>query len=176
MGLDGNWTFPRNWNSYLQNVSNMVELFHYLSVSIAQTVFCEGKVVISTLDENVLGSPMPGADESEYPVRPCNHEEFDTRVVLHAANALSHGYKRILIIANDIDIIVLGISFFGDIGADKLWVKFGIGNKLRNISTHDICSTMSSDKAKALPAFHALIGSDNTYFLSDTGKKYAYTK
>ena len=26
---DGNWTFPRNWNSYLQNVINKVELFHY---------------------------------------------------------------------------------------------------------------------------------------------------
>ena len=39
---------------------------------------------------------MPGADESEYPLRPCNHEEFDTRVMLHAANAESHGYKRIL--------------------------------------------------------------------------------
>ena len=30
--------------------------------------------------------------------------------------------KRILIIANDIDVIVLGISLFGDIGADKHWV------------------------------------------------------
>ena len=44
-----------------------------------------------------------------------------SRVMLPAANAVSHGYKRILIIANDID-IVLGISCFGDIGADKLWV------------------------------------------------------
>ena len=25
----GNLTFPRNWNSYLQNVSNKVELFHF---------------------------------------------------------------------------------------------------------------------------------------------------
>ena len=57
-----------------------------------------------------------------YPLRPCNHEELDTSVVLHAGNAVSHVYKRILFIANDIDIIVLGISFFGDIGADKLWV------------------------------------------------------
>ena len=65
---------------------------------------------------------MPGDDESEYPLRPCNHEEFDTRMVLHAANAVLRGYKRILIIVNDIDIILLGISFFGDIGADKLWV------------------------------------------------------
>ena len=62
-----------------------------MSVSIAQTVFCDGKVVISTLDENVLGSTMPGVDESEYPLRPCNHEEFDTRVMLHAVNAVSHG-------------------------------------------------------------------------------------
>ena len=42
-------------------------------------------------------------------------------MMLHAANAvgLSYGYKRILIIANDIDIIVLGISFFSDIGAEN---------------------------------------------------------
>ena len=48
-------------------------------------------------DENdCIGSPMSGADESEYPLRPCNHEEFDTRVMLHAANAVSHAYKLIL--------------------------------------------------------------------------------
>ncbi len=45
-----------------------------------------------------------------------------------------------------------------------------------NISIHDICSTMSSVKAKALPAFHALTGSDNTSFLSGKGKKSAYAK
>ncbi len=122
MRHDGNGKFPRNWNRYLQNASNKVELFHYLSVAIAQTVFCEGRVVISTLDENVLGSPVSGADESDYPLRPCNHEEFDTRVLSHAANAVSHGYKRILTIAKYTDIIVLGISLFSYIGADKLWV------------------------------------------------------
>ena len=93
---------------------------------------------MSTLDANVLGSPVPGADVSEYLLRPCNHEEFDTRVMLHAANAVSHGYKRILIIAKDTGIMVQGISFFCDIGADKMWVPFGIGKKLRNISIRDI--------------------------------------
>ena len=99
---------------------------------------------------------VPGADVSEYPLRPCNHAEFDTRVMLHTANVVSHGYKRILIIEKDTGIIVQGISFFSDIGADKMWVPFGIGNKLRNISINDIYSTMSSAKAKDLPAFHAL--------------------
>ena len=68
-----------------------MELFHYLSVAIADTVFCEGKVVMSTLDEDVLGSPVLGADEFAYPLRPCNHEEFDASVMLHAANVVSHG-------------------------------------------------------------------------------------
>ena len=176
MRHDGNGKFPRNWNSYLYNASNKVELFHYLSLAIVETVFCEGKVVMSTLDEDILGSPVLGADESEYPLRPCHHEEFDTRVVFHAANVESHGYKRILIIANETDIIVLGIAFFSDIDADKLWVSFGIANKLRNIQIHDICSKMSSAKAKALPAFHALTGSDNTSFFSGTGKKSADAK
>ena len=36
---------------------------------------------------------MPGADESEYPLRPCTHDEFDTRVLSHAANAVSHDYN-----------------------------------------------------------------------------------
>ena len=166
MRHDGIGKFPRKWNCYLQNASNKVELFHYLSVSVAQTVFCEGKVVISNLDEHILGSPVPGADESEYPLRPCNHEEFDARVLSHAANAVSHGYKRILSILNDTDIIVLGMSLFSYIGAHKLLISLGVGNKFRNISIHDICSTMSSAKAKALPAFHALTGSDNTSFLS----------
>ena len=150
-----------------------MELFHYLSVAIAETVFCEGKVVMSTLDEDVLGSPVLGADESEYPLKPCNPDEFDTRVMIRAANVVSHGYKRILIIANDTDIIVLGISFFSDIGADKLWVSFGIANKLRNIPIYDTCSTMSSAKAKAHPACHVLTGSDNASLFSGKGKKSA---
>ena len=99
-----------------------------------------------TLDEDVLGSPVLGADESEYPRKPCNHDEFDTRVMLRAANAVSHGYKSILTIANDTDIIVRGMSFFRDIGTAKLWISFGIANKLRNIPIHDICSTMPWQK------------------------------
>ena len=87
--------------------------------------------------------------------------------MLHAANAVSHGYKRILIIAKDTDILVLGISFFDDIGADKLSVSFGIGNKLRNISIRDICSTMSSAKVKE-PSAPADIRSVTSHFRVST--------
>ena len=62
------------------------------------------------------------------------------------------------------------LTLNNDIGADKLCVSFGIGNKLRNISIHYICTTISLAKANALSAFHALTGSHNTSLFSGTGK------
>ena len=163
---DGNRKIPKNWNSYLRNATNKIEIFQYLSRVISQSVFDEGRVVITTLDETVLQNSCTDDPvvQSEHSLCPCNHEEFDTRVMLHAANAASQGYERILIIANDNDVIVLAISFFSEIGAEKLWVSFGMGKKLRYISIHNICSVMSPAKVYALPAFHALTGCDNTSF------------
>ena len=123
--------FPKNWSSHLRNAANKTELFQYLSGVIAQSAFDMGKVVFKTFDTTVHRNPC--ADDpviqSEHSLCPCNHEEFDTRVMLHAANAASQGYKRILIIANDTD-VVLAISFFNEIGVEKLWVTFRKGKKI----------------------------------------------
>ena len=51
-------------------------------------------MVISTLDEHALGSSVPSADDSEYPFRLCNHQEFDSKVMPYATNAVSHGYSH----------------------------------------------------------------------------------
>jgi len=69
-----------------------------------------------------------------------------TRVMLQAANAASQGYKHILIIANDTDVVVLVISFFNEIGAEKLWVTFGKGKKIRPwyLQCHVSCKSMCS--------------------------------
>ncbi len=36
---DGNGKIPKNWNSYLRNSANKIELFHYLSRVIARSAF-----------------------------------------------------------------------------------------------------------------------------------------
>jgi len=94
---------------------------------IAQSAFDERKIVFTTFDTTVHRNPCADVDmvQSEYSLIPCNHEEFDTRVMLHAANTASQGYKCILIIANDTGVVVLAIPFFNEIGAERLWVTFG---------------------------------------------------
>ena len=134
LSSNGNGKMPKNWNSYLRNDMNKTELFTYLADIIANTVFTEGKIIITTCGKNVLQNPFN--QESVIQIKclsPCNYEEFDT-TVKHAANAVAQGYKRILIIANDTDIIVIAISFFTEIVAEKLWVSFGIGKKFIYIS------------------------------------------
>ena len=176
---DGKGKMPKNWNSYLCNDFSKMELFKYLSGVFAKSVITEeGKVIITTCGENVLQNPSThgSMNQTEYRLNPCNHEEFDTRVIFHATNAVAQGHKHILIIANDTDIIVIAISFFSSIGAEKLWVSFGMSKRFRYISIHDICKVMPLAKAYALPAFHALTGSDNISFFSGTGKKSAHAQ
>ena len=84
--------------------------------------------------------------------------EFDTKVMLHAANAVSRRYKRLFMIANGTEIIVLGTSFFNYIGADKRCVSFGIGNTLL-CHLMDKPETTSSDDIAVTESFVVLLHS-----------------
>ena len=97
-----------------------MELFHYQSVSIAQTVFCEGKVVI--LDGYVLGVMCQALTSLN--IRSLGNAT--TRSSMGELCYMQRMQCHILIIANYTDIIVLGISFSSDIGDDKMGVLFGI--------------------------------------------------
>ena len=43
---------------------------------------------------------------------PCNHEEADTRVLLHVKDMTRNGYKKLAIRIVDTDVLILAISFF----------------------------------------------------------------
>ena len=67
-------------------------------------------------------------------ISPCNHEEADTRIFVHAKHAAEQGSKVIMIKANDTDILVLAINVLPalqEIGVMHLWVAFGQGRHLR---------------------------------------------
>jgi len=103
---------------------------------IAQFIFDEGKVDFTTFDVTVHRNP-----KSEYSLSPCYNEEFDTRVLLHGANAPSQGYKCIPIIANNTEVVVLAISFFSDWFREIMgYIK---GQKDKIYCIHGIFSAMS---------------------------------
>ena len=67
----------------------------------------EEKQVFATHGENVLKS-QDGADTSA--LAPCNHEEADSQMMIHALDASLHDHQRKKIRSNDTDVVVLPVS------------------------------------------------------------------
>lgn len=49
------------------------------------------------------------------PMQPCDHEEADSRMCIHAKDALQKGARRILIRIVDTDVVVIFTSVFQDL-------------------------------------------------------------
>lgn len=62
---------------------------------------------------------------------PCNHEEADTRMMLHLADAVYCGYRKILIRTVDTDVVVLAISVFENLALEEVFIAFGVGQNFR---------------------------------------------
>ena len=102
-----------------------------------------------------------------------DHEEADTRLLLHARNAVQDGV-RIIIQSPDTDVLILCNSLFQEIGCEELWFRTGVKDKLRYIPVHDVSRTLGSKLCKALPGFHVVTGCDSNSSLAGIGKKKAW--
>ena len=106
---------------------------------------------------------------------PCNHEEADSRMLLHISHAATQGHHKILIRTIDTDVIVLAASMVHGLqSGDKLWSAFGTGKSFRYFAAHEIAAGLGPEKARAFPIFHALTGCGNVSSFAGNGKKIAW--
>ncbi|KAG7167052.1 hypothetical protein Hamer_G005372 [Homarus americanus] len=94
---------PSNWQNFLRNSDNKEEPFSFLSKQVMQLVVKESKQLVVTDKKQVLTVP-PRKDTAN--LAPWNHEEADTKMMVHAADALECGHRRILIRTVDTDVIL----------------------------------------------------------------------
>ena len=118
---------PPNWQTFLRVDSNKTELFNYLASALKAFHPPEGKVVLTTCQEDVISNPQ--SDVSQ--IAPCAQEDADGRMLLHAAHAHGQGHCRITIQATDTDVVVLAITTANSIQDCELWVAFGQGKTFR---------------------------------------------
>ena len=85
-----NSPLPRNWQTFLRLDQNKMELFRFLAQCIAG-LGCQ-KQIITTHGKDILAT-LPREDTSA--LAPCTQEEADTRIFLHAADAIQHGYSKV---------------------------------------------------------------------------------
>ena len=148
----------------MRDDANKTELFLFLVKHIKHLV--TRKQIITTNGSDVVC--IPPQDISN--LAPSNHEEADTRMVLHLADAAKKGYNKILLRTVDTDVVVLSVAAFAKLEIQELWIAFGTGKNFRYIPIHEIAASLGPAKSQALPIFHAYTGCDTVSSFATKGK------
>ena len=105
-----------------------------------------------------------------------NHEEADTRMILHVAYAVTDSPPSATVIqSTDTNVLTLCMSHFTGIGYNNLWFCTRVSDRQRYIPVHSIKEKLGERLWQSLPAFYALAGCDSTSSLSRHGKKKTWT-
>ena len=114
---------PGDWQKFLLNSDNKSELFNFLANMLVLQKFPDKNVYV-TDSESVkhVGEGIP--------MEKCNHEEADTRIVVHLLHALqtqSVGLVR----TGDTDVVVILLTHFHTLiaanPAADIWIAFHAG-------------------------------------------------
>lgn len=107
-----------------------------------------------------------------------NHDEADTRMILHATHSSS--FPRTIVRCDDTDVLVLLVYYQsrGEL-SNEVYMHAGHTGKFvtreRFIPVTQIVKAIGMEQCSMLPAVHALTGCDSTSGFFKLGKKTAYT-
>ena len=107
------------------------ELFELLAKHV-ESLAIEGKQLIITFKEDVISATAIHKEG----LATCNHEEGDTRVLLHAPHAAKLWYHRVMVRIADTDIVVLCIFYITKWNFQELWIAFGVGKHVIKVYYH----------------------------------------
>lgn len=161
---------PSNWNDFLALSENKRDLSAFLSNELIRAT-PSGKTVVVA---GGLGMEVKVSDsEVDVSILKSNHEEADTRVILHCIHSVA---EHIVVSARDTDIAILLLAHFNKMQCETLWLKAGTSKKPKYIPIHEIRKTLALEQSvlDTIPAFHAITGCDTVSFLLGHSKKTSW--
>ena len=160
---------PGNWQQYLKDAESKNELFQFLAREFT-TSFPTGRQLFVTLQQQVITNCITPMEDSD-------HEDADSRMLLHVAHALSQGMNRVKILTVDSDLVVIALGAYYTLNSkyhfDDINIEFGMKQTHRSISLKTLAISLGQRRCQALPFFHAFTGSQTTSAFKSIGKKKA---
>lgn len=93
---------------------------------------------------------------------------YNTTYYIHAVDATTKGYERLIIKCRETDVLLL-LLVFAHLLSPEIWMKAGTAKKHRYIKVHDI--KMSNEILDGLLAFHAITVCDTNSQFTGIGKR-----
>ena len=162
----------KQWYQFLQSSSNKSHLIKFLCHE-WQSINFRSKLKDQNLylgfDEECLLLTSEGVEVVEH-LR-CNHEEADTRILLHAKHAAS-SHESVVIVCEDTDVLVLAVSKALTIGT-TIFQKRGSQSRTRFVNVSKISDYLGAKVSSCLPGLHAFTGCDSVSAFAGKGKAAA---
>ena len=152
---------PCNWKGFMALDDNKKNLAEFLSnelLKVETKEHCE--IVVSGGFSDIKRVGTTSTINTHGPSLSSTQEEADTRIILHVVEAAGSGFERIIICANDTDVLVLLAASVPDLPSQEVWMRSGTCQKRKFIPVHSI--DLQRDIQKTLIPFHALTGCDTT--------------
>ena len=135
---------PGNWQAFLRIDDIKTELFSFLANCV--TALDQDKPILNTHHPAVLcNQPRDNTG-----IAPCTHEEADTCILLHLADAVKEDYSKASIRTVDTDVLVLAVKAAQCLNLTELWVAFGAGKNFRHLAAHEIAKALGPDCCMAI--------------------------
>ena len=147
----------------LSDVKTKMELTSYLAEKMLEKAHAQEKHMV------VAWGSECGATHRNMSHLQSDQEEADTKLLLHAVDATTCGASSITIHSPDTDVFVLALRRYPELCKDTNFVT-GTGERRRIVPLKPIYEALGTNKAAALPAFHAISGADNTGSFAGKGK------
>ena len=168
--LNKDQNIPKQWKKYLSSGENKESLIvflcdhwsNYISSSLSHL-----ECIYVTRKEKCLLFTC-GSSQTDYvvarevPQLECDHEEADTRLLLHY-KAAADTHQRIIMKTPDTDVFILCIAMQQTVGKELL-IMTGTGNKFRLIDISSVSNILGEELCACLPGFHAFTGIINRYY------------
>ena len=97
----------------------------------------------------------------------CDHEEADTRLLLHSKHAAAADFENVVIRSPDTDVFILLLGHNQAIQSN-LYFDTGSGNQRRIINVSAVHSSLGLELCDALIAFHAFTGEKRKVYILES--------
>lgn len=87
------------------------------------------------------GPVLSNSTRDKQALEPCNHEEADTRIMVHIGDAVAQGHTKVMVRTVDTDVVVLAISCVSQLPQlEELWDHYWNGKKSPVLDMPCYCS------------------------------------
>ena len=110
---------------------------------------------------------------SSSPMPHCNHEEADTRIVVHVLHALQQGLTTVQVRTVDTDVVVL-IGVFHKLLLSQpkayIWVAFGVGKNYRLYSINALSTSLGTRRSQHYQYFTRFLDATQPRLFGEKGR------